>query len=58
MVGKRFDLISHNVIVLQKLSFNIWDVRAEDGEGGFMKIYASMKVPENIPSINQENKDG
>lgn len=48
---KTFDLKSYSAIVPGKLSFDVWDLRAEE-EGGAIRIFATVKVPENANAVN------
>lgn len=51
MVMKTLDLKSYKVFIPGKLSFDVWDMKAEE-DGGLMKIFATVKVPVNVTAIN------
>ncbi|CAJ2670014.1 unnamed protein product [Trifolium pratense] len=51
MAMKTLDLKSYKIIVPGKLSFDVWDMKAEE-DGGLMKIYATVKVPVNVDAVN------
>ncbi|KAI9071259.1 hypothetical protein K1719_009044 [Acacia pycnantha] len=52
MTVKTYNISSYKSIVPGKLSFDVWDTRAEES-GGLMMIFAKIKVPENKDSLNQ-----
>ncbi|XP_058736840.1 cytochrome b561 and DOMON domain-containing protein At3g25290-like [Vicia villosa] len=52
MAIKTLDLKSYSVIIPGKLSFDVWDMKAEEDGGGFMKIFATVKVPVNVDGVN------
>jgi hypothetical protein len=41
----------YNIIVPSKLAIETWDLKAEENVG-LMKIYASVKLPENSQGVN------
>jgi hypothetical protein len=41
----------YNIIVPSKLAIDTWDLKAEENVG-LMKIYASVKLPENSQGVN------
>lgn len=45
------DLQSYSAIVPGKLSFDVWDTRGEE-VGGVIRIFAKVKVPEKVESVN------
>ncbi|QCE11405.1 cytochrome b561 and DOMON domain-containing protein At4g12980-like [Vigna unguiculata] len=45
------DLKSYSDIVPGKLSFDVWDMRGEE-VGGVIRIFAKVKVPEKVESVN------
>lgn len=49
---KTLDLKSYKVIIPGKLSFDVWDMKAEEDGDGFMKIFATVKVPVNVGVVN------
>jgi len=51
MVMKTLDLKSYKVFIPGKLSFDVWDMKAEE-DGGLMKIFATVKVPVNVTAVN------
>ncbi|CAK8541459.1 unnamed protein product [Lathyrus sativus] len=52
MTMKTLDLKSYSVIIPGKLSFDVWDMKAEEDGGGLMKIFATVKVPVNSNAVN------
>lgn len=48
---KTFDLKSYHEIIPGKLSFDVWDMRAEE-VGGVVRIFATVKVPEHAMAVN------
>lgn len=48
---KTFRLQGYYVIVPRNLSFDVWDVSSE-GVGDVMKIYAKVKIPDNVEAVN------
>ncbi|KAL2957354.1 hypothetical protein AAZX31_18G142400 [Glycine max] len=48
---KTLDLKSYTAIVPGKLSFDVWDVRGEEVRG-VIRIFATVKVPEKVESVN------
>ncbi|KAJ4821795.1 hypothetical protein Tsubulata_038720 [Turnera subulata] len=52
VVVKTFNLASYGEIKEEKLSFDVWDLRAESNGTNFV-IFASVKVPEKAESVNQ-----
>lgn len=51
MAMKTLDLKSYKVFIPGKLSFDVWDMKAEEA-GGLMKIFATVKVPVDVTAIN------
>ncbi|XP_061356840.1 cytochrome b561 and DOMON domain-containing protein At3g25290-like [Gastrolobium bilobum] len=51
MAVKMLDIKSYSDFVPGKLSFDVWDLKAED-VGGVMRIFASMKVPDKAVTLN------
>jgi hypothetical protein len=51
MAMKTLDLKSYKIIVPGKLSFDVWDMKAEE-DGGSMKLFATVKVPVNVDAVN------
>ncbi|GAU29611.1 hypothetical protein TSUD_164590 [Trifolium subterraneum] len=51
MAMKTLDLESYKIIVPGKLSFDVWDMKAEE-DVGTMKIFATVKVPANVDAVN------
>ncbi|CAB4318629.1 unnamed protein product [Prunus armeniaca] len=49
---KTFNISSDTSFVPGKLSFDIWDISSEFSNGSF-KIFAAVKVPKNVESVNQ-----
>ncbi|KAJ7961645.1 Cytochrome b561 and DOMON domain-containing protein [Quillaja saponaria] len=49
---KTYNISSYTSIVQSKLSFDVWDMRAEESDG-LIKIYAKVKVPEKAEKLNQ-----
>jgi len=50
---------SYNFTVTRWLSFDIWDLRAEEVvSGGFTRIYDNIKVPVNVDIVNKFVKWG
>ena len=49
---KTYDISSYSSILPGKLSFDVWDLIAEESEGLIM-IFAKVKVPEKGQSLNQ-----
>jgi len=53
MVVRSFDLKSYTDFIPKKFTFDTWDMRVEhDIDGGFIKLYTSIKVPVNIDFIS------
>ena len=52
MTMKTYDISSYSSIVPGNLSFDVWDLMAEESEGS-MRIFAKVKVPEKTQSLNQ-----
>ncbi|KAJ8748179.1 hypothetical protein K2173_000587 [Erythroxylum novogranatense] len=52
MVVKTYNLVSYKVINESKLSFDVWDLSAESN-GTDYKIFASVKVPNDLEKLNQ-----
>ncbi|CAI8612476.1 unnamed protein product [Vicia faba] len=52
MAMKTLNLKSYSEIIPGKLSFDVWDMKAEEDGGGFMKIFATVKVPVNVNAVN------
>ncbi|KAK9902490.1 hypothetical protein M0R45_001273 [Rubus argutus] len=47
-----YNVISYTSIVPGKLSFDVWDISAEFSYG-FLIIFATVKVPEEVDTVNQ-----
>ncbi|KAJ7961644.1 Cytochrome b561 and DOMON domain-containing protein [Quillaja saponaria] len=52
VVLKTFNISSYSSIVESKLSFEVWDTRAEEKDGK-ITIFATVKVPEKAEKVNQ-----
>lgn len=52
MTVKPYSLESYSSIVQKNLSFDVWDLSAEHTDN-MMRIYATVKVPENATTVNQ-----
>lgn len=52
MTVKTYDIKAIGPISESKLSFDVWDLSAEQS-GGVMRIFAKVKVPKNAQSVNQ-----
>ncbi|KAF7825869.1 cytochrome b561 and DOMON domain-containing protein [Senna tora] len=52
MTVKTYNISSYTSIVPGKLSFEVWDMKAEES-GGLMRIFAKIKVPEKAEKMNQ-----
>lgn len=53
VVAKTFNISSYHSIVESKLSFDVWDLSADETAGGTMRLFASVKVPAGATSLNQ-----
>ena len=51
MTVKTYNIKSYSSIVPEKLSFEVWDMRAEESDG-LMSIFAKVKVPEKTDTLN------
>ncbi|KAI6694410.1 hypothetical protein NL676_022120 [Syzygium grande] len=51
--AKTFNISSYHSIVESKLSFDVWDLSADEAAGGTMRLFASVKVPAGSRSLNQ-----
>ena len=51
MAVKTYNISSYSSIVPEKLSFEVWDMRAEESDG-LMSIFTKVKVPEKIDILN------
>ncbi|XP_030454746.1 cytochrome b561 and DOMON domain-containing protein At3g25290-like [Syzygium oleosum] len=56
VVAKTFNISSYHSIVESKLSFDVWDLSADEAAGGTMRLFASVKVPAGSRSLNQLNQ--
>ncbi|KAF8006797.1 hypothetical protein BT93_K0956 [Corymbia citriodora subsp. variegata] len=52
LVAKTYNCNSYMAITESKLSFEVWDLSA-DQANGMMRVFASVKVPKNATSVNQ-----
>ncbi|XP_030514977.1 auxin-induced in root cultures protein 12-like [Rhodamnia argentea] len=52
LAAKTYNCSSYIAITESKLSFEVWDLSA-DQVNGTMRIFASVKVPKNATSVNQ-----
>lgn len=52
MTVKPYSLVSYSSVVQKDLSFDVWDLSAEHTDN-MMRIYATVKVPENATTVNQ-----
>ena len=52
MTVMTYDISSYDSILPGKLSFDVWDMMAEESDG-LIKIFAKIKVPEKAQSLNQ-----
>ncbi|KAI4354207.1 hypothetical protein L6164_003097 [Bauhinia variegata] len=52
MTVKTYNISSYSSIVQSKLSFDVWDTKAEESDG-LMRIFAKVKVPAKAESLNQ-----
>ncbi|XP_030514975.2 auxin-induced in root cultures protein 12-like [Rhodamnia argentea] len=52
VVAKTYNISGYHSIVESKLSFNVWDLSADEANGT-MRIFAAVKVPEKAASVNQ-----
>ncbi|KAJ7950559.1 Cytochrome b561 and DOMON domain-containing protein [Quillaja saponaria] len=49
---KTYNISSYSSIIPSKLSFDVWDMKAEESDS-LIKIYAKLKVPEKAEILNQ-----
>ncbi|KAK3405882.1 hypothetical protein EUGRSUZ_K02101 [Eucalyptus grandis] len=52
LAAKTYNCNSYMAITESKLSFEVWDLSA-DQENGMMRVFASVEVPKNATSVNQ-----
>ncbi|XP_030472738.1 auxin-induced in root cultures protein 12-like [Syzygium oleosum] len=52
VVAKTYNISGYHSIVESKLSFDVWDLSADE-VNGTMRIFATVKVPEKAASVNQ-----
>ncbi|XP_028765319.1 cytochrome b561 and DOMON domain-containing protein At3g25290-like, partial [Neltuma alba] len=50
---KTYNISSYSSVVPGKLSFDVWDLKAEESSGGAVSIFATVKLPENAEKVNQ-----
>lgn len=53
VMAKTYDIRSYALVVPGKLSFDVWDLTAEEVMSGELRIFAKVKVPENAVRVNQ-----
>ncbi|XP_054781557.1 cytochrome b561 and DOMON domain-containing protein At3g25290-like [Prosopis cineraria] len=54
VMAKTYNISSYSSVVPGKLSFDVWDLKAEKLSGGaMMSILAKVKLPENAETVNQ-----
>ncbi|GLU08022.1 hypothetical protein SLE2022_249520 [Rubroshorea leprosula] len=54
LLVKKYNLSSYSSIQeVDKLSFDVWDLKVESGTSGKYVIYASLKVPDRVEKLNQ-----
>ncbi|KAF8014684.1 hypothetical protein BT93_H0481 [Corymbia citriodora subsp. variegata] len=58
VVAKTFNISSYHSIVESKLSFDVWDLSADEAAGGTLRVFASLKVPAGAKSLNQVWQEG
>lgn len=51
MAVKKLNLKSYSIIIPGNLSVEVWDIKVEE-DGGLMKIFATVKVPVSVDSVN------
>lgn len=49
---KTYNITSYTTLEPGKLSFDVWDTKAEESDG-FMRIFAKIRVPAKTESLNQ-----
>ncbi|OWM62754.1 auxin-induced in root cultures protein 12 [Punica granatum] len=52
IVAKTYNISSYHSIVEGKLSFDVWDLKADESNGT-MRLFGSVKVPKGATSLNQ-----
>ncbi|KAK4750868.1 hypothetical protein SAY87_004350 [Trapa incisa] len=52
IVAKTYNISSYSAIVESKLSFDVWDLKADEANGT-MRLFGSVKVPEGATTLNQ-----
>ncbi|XP_030472741.1 cytochrome b561 and DOMON domain-containing protein At3g25290-like [Syzygium oleosum] len=52
LVAKTYNCSSYIAITESKLSFEVWDLSADEANGK-MRVFASVKVPKDATSVNQ-----
>lgn len=52
IVAKTLNISSYHSIVESKLSFEVWDLSADESSGN-MRLFGSVKVPSGVTKLNQ-----
>ncbi|XP_028769668.1 cytochrome b561 and DOMON domain-containing protein At3g25290-like [Neltuma alba] len=53
VTAKTYNISSYSSVAPGKLSFDVWDLKAEESSGGAVSIFATVKLPENAEKVNQ-----
>ncbi|GLT64832.1 hypothetical protein SLA2020_373000 [Shorea laevis] len=54
LLVKKYNLSSYaSIQEVDKLAFDVWDLKVESGTSGKYVIYASLKVPDRVEKLNQ-----
>ncbi|KFK32386.1 hypothetical protein AALP_AA6G234700 [Arabis alpina] len=51
-----FNIVSYSSLIPGKLSFDVWDVKAEEEAAGDLRIFAKVKVPADLAASGKVNQ--